>query len=520
MTLGGPFASETLVAAEESPPKTERLAVETKPSGWRGLYCQRFRCRSKAGVVWHRRDFEILGRTKWGGRIETVEHSQESGVDEERKPLIYLTAGLILCAVLLQGCFFPRGYLFFGAIFAALFAVFGRGARFGAIHLGLIGLGAIYGVSALVNASGSGDVDHALLPCACLAFALLAACLSPRERQHLLQATGAAGCVYAVCALVVLTGAVPVWGAVVAGRLQLGFQYANAAGIWLAAISLATMRMEGRPIVTLRPSAVVALLLTKSLGAIGLFLLAELVLALRDTSSDGWKGELLLVGIALLGALGISAVPWMPAKLVVIALVIVVGWYWGDLAGRCQKLRLYLGTPVLLLVGLGALIATGRIQQGMGTLAERFSQMRDAVAIIASYPILGAGPNAWEGIYQSFQTSDYVSTVVHSSYLQVGVSTGLVGLVVMTILVVWSVRRIGDVGSPRAAAYLVILVHGLLDFSLLFLSVDVLAILLLFSAEGESAAAHDTMIGTATRALLGTVLCVICLGGFLHVIMG
>ena len=449
-----------------------------------------------------------------------MDYSQESGVEKERRPLIYLTAGLILCAVLLQGCFFPRGYLFFGAIFAALFAVFGRGARFGAVHLGLIGLGAVYGVSALVNASGSGDVDHALLPCACLAFALLVASLSSHERQRLIQATCAAGCVYAVCALVVLTGAAPVWGAVVAGRLQLGFQYANAAGIWLAAVSLATMHMEGRPIVSLRPSAVVALLLTKSLGAIGLFLLAELVLALRDASSDGRKGELLLVGVALLGALGISAAPWMPAKLVVIALVIVVGWYWGDLAGRCQKLRLYLGTPVLLLVGLGALAATGRIQQGMGTLAERFSQMRDAVAIIASFPVFGAGPNAWEGLYQSFQTSDYVSTVVHSSYLQVGVSTGLVGLVVMTILVIWSVRRIGDVGSPRAAACLVMLVHGLLDFSLLFLSVDVLAILLLFSAEGEGAAAHDTLIGTATRAVVGAALCAICLGGFLHVIMG
>ena len=156
----------------------------------------------------------------------------------------------------------------------------------------------------------------------------------------------------------------------------------------------------------------------------------------------------------------------------------------------------------------------------MGTLAERFSQMRDAVAIIASFPVFGAGPNAWEGLYQSFQTSDYVSTVVHSSYLQVGVSTGLVGLVVMTILVIWSVRRIGDVGSPRAAACLVMLVHGLLDFSLLFLSVDVLAILLSLSAEREGAAAHDIMIGTATRALLGVALCAICLGGFLHVIMG
>jgi hypothetical protein len=90
----------------------------------------------------------------------------------------------------------------------------------------------------------------------------------------------------------------------------------------------------------------------------------------------------------------------------------------------------------------------------------------------------------------------------------------------MTVLVIWSVRRIGDVGSPRAAACLVILAHGLLDFSLLFLSVDVLAILLLLSAEGGGATAHDTMIGTATRALLGTALCAICLGGFLHVIMG
>lgn len=436
-----------------------------------------------------------------------------------RKALVASTAVLLVCSALLQGGFFPRGYLFFGAVFAALFAVFGRDVRLDSVHLGILALCTIYAISGIVNASGAGSLDHAFLPCSCLAFALFLSGLSACERRAVVREACIGGGVYATLALLALTEVVPVWGAVVAGRLQLGFQYANAAGIWLAALALAGRGGEDRMVVAARPVTVVALVLTRSLGAIGLFLVAELVCAARHRDETNWREELLLVDVSVILALAIALVPWAAAKLVVIALSLVVGWFWGDVAPGCVERRVHLWASASLAAGLVALVATGRVSQGLGTLAERFEQMRDAVAVIASYPLIGAGPNAWEGIYESLRTTDYVSTVVHASYLQVGVSTGVAGIAVAVCLAWLVARRARGAGAAPASACLVILAHGLLDFSLLFFSVDAMALLLALSGDECPAVAHSLRCGGVGRVCLGAGLCALCLGALVHVVM-
>lgn len=67
---------------------------------------------------------------------------------------------------------------------------------------------------------------------------------------------------------------------------------------------------------------------------------------------------------------------------------------------------------------------------------SRLFWMREAVEeIFMEHPIFGQGGGAWEASYKSFQTYNYSTTQVHSSWVQILVETGLVGF--LSFLGIW-----------------------------------------------------------------------------------
>lgn len=110
---------------------------------------------------------------------------------------------------------------------------------------------------------------------------------------------------------------------------------------------------------------------------------------------------------------------------------------------------------------------------------ERMYFVTDALAMIRERPLLGWGGGGWKEAYQSFQGYYYTSSEVHSFYFQLGVETGLAGLLV--VAGIWAsfsyyiyLLYQGSKTSPvdfraawaLAAAFLIIAGHAMIDFDL------------------------------------------------------
>lgn len=67
------------------------------------------------------------------------------------------------------------------------------------------------------------------------------------------------------------------------------------------------------------------------------------------------------------------------------------------------------------------------IMAGEGT-SERIYWTGEAVKMIKTKPLLGYGGGGWEAAYRSQQAYNYSSTQVHNDWIQLGVETGLIGL--------------------------------------------------------------------------------------------
>lgn len=61
---------------------------------------------------------------------------------------------------------------------------------------------------------------------------------------------------------------------------------------------------------------------------------------------------------------------------------------------------------------------------------ERFVFYNDALKIIKEHPLLGIGGGGWASAYFKYQSILYWTTEVHNHFLQVGVETGLLGLII------------------------------------------------------------------------------------------
>ncbi|HHW41399.1 MAG TPA: hypothetical protein GXX19_09695 [Syntrophomonadaceae bacterium] len=124
---------------------------------------------------------------------------------------------------------------------------------------------------------------------------------------------------------------------------------------------------------------------------------------------------------------------------------------------------------------------------------DRLNWSRDALRIMASSPlnaILGAGGGGWNALYHRYQDYLYFSTEVHNHFMQVGVETGIPGL--LAFIAIWIFFFAGSVRTWRAAGdrsqqalrgtawaifsgALALGLHSLIDFNL---SLGAVAILL------------------------------------------
>lgn len=415
--------------------------------------------------------------------------------------------------MLLQGGYFHTVFLIAAILYAAL-AVFRRKRPLRPAELALWGFAGWYLLTSLVNGYSSASLAQACLPGAVAAALYFGGELTGEKRVKALWLLACVSAALAAIGILALGGVVNISGAVTARRLQFPFQYANAAGSWYAALALIVQGEfekdeKAWPLLFLET----ALLLTRSIGTLGLYALAQLTYVIRYRKQPvRWQSVLLSNGAAVCFALSffLLRTPW--AALLLLAELAFAGWRFQTLIALGRRVRLHW----LVLAGGAAsvpfVLGSGRLTQGLATFAERLYQMKDGLSILAAHPVFGLGAGGWEYEYPLYQSAEYVSSVVHSGAIQFAVDAGIPAVLLMCLFCVLAWRQ-GKRPFSIALAAILLAAHSLLDFNLQFFPLAVLAgFLFLFPEKDEGNCLPPRWAGRAVLTAF-VALCAALLAG-------
>jgi len=161
-------------------------------------------------------------------------------------------------------------------------------------------------------------------------------------------------------------------------------------------------------------------------------------------------------------------------------------------------------------------IVTTRLQDFTANKSGLMRQIyyKDGLALFKDYPIIGAGGGAWEFLYQKYQSYYYSTTQAHNFILQLGVETGIIGLIaflgIVFSLVIMFAKRFfakqkaevdinaqnGVIMAALITAILGLLAHSMIDFDLSYTSLGILLWLLM----GMFNAIYRTTEGQAVKS--------------------
>ena len=347
-----------------------------------------------------------------------------------------------------------------------------------------------YCVSACLSGLSLTSCAEALSWGVVAAIALLCWSLDRNRKTQAVSAVAWIGIVLAYIALLVYAGIVPLPGGMESGRLQFPFQYANTSGIWFCCVALLAAGSPSKRLPHFSCIAITALLVTQSVGAIGVAVVVSAstaVVWMRSGSKERAKLYMSQCGAGLLG--GALCLVGPSPYMAVAAFALLLGYSFAS--ERVSGLTVRPFVSGLLVVGLlaaaGAYLAwSGRLPEAAQTFIERFIQMGDAATLIGTAPVLGIGPDAWKTAFPFVQSAQYSVSVVHCSYLQIALDAGLFGLALVVAAVVIgaiNVCRCGQTWLCPAVAALAL--HSLVDFDLRFAALSTLLALLLCGGSRE-----------------------------------
>lgn len=229
-------------------------------------------------------------------------------------------------------------------------------------------------------------------------------------------------------------------------RLRFPFDYPNACGIYFAVCYFSAEKSGSKFIRKAKHLFLLSLLLTQSVGSIGIFVLAliyELII------NKEYK------------------------KLISMAVIL----------------------SVLLF------FLRERVWESMGTFLERLLHIYDGVLCIADNPIFGIGAGWWEIAKQYYQTGFYTANTIHSSIIQIGVNSGIIGILLFFAAVSFEIRYCFKTGK-NAIVPIMILVHSIFDFTLSFLGINIFLLLMFDTEIGDK----ELILKPIARSFAGILL--------------
>lgn len=145
-----------------------------------------------------------------------------------------------------------------------------------------------------------------------------------------------------------------------------------------------------------------------------------------------------------------------------------------------------------------------------GPLSERLGNWQVAAAQIAEHPVAGVGWGAYGATYTRYQQPGMnQSRYVHNTYLQLLAEGGLLTLPLLMVFAVWTVQRVRRLAPEEwflGLAAMAVLLHNMLDFTLLLPGIAVPFFFVLASLAPRqrttAGAAGWARAGRATAVLL------------------
>lgn len=275
--------------------------------------------------------------------------------------------------------------------------------------------------------------------------------LSQAEKRSAIQLIAYEGVLFSVVALLMFARVLPYPGAVVDGRLQFTFQYANTAGAYFAVMScLVWSQARTRAAKALVTAPIICTALTQSMGTFTVIAIVGCAWVLKNLKLTRLKRD------------NATQTKASTSKIAIAVLGI----------GALAVFAICIGAP-------------DRLDSALQTGMERLIQTIDGTRALASAPHIGIGPQQWRVVHPRVQSAQYTANVIHNSYLGFTLSYGLIGttLAVLCMVTLWkgTLKATEDRIPGTHAAATLLLLHALVDFDLAFGSIIMLLVLALLS---------------------------------------
>ena len=141
----------------------------------------------------------------------------------------------------------------------------------------------------------------------------------------------------------------------------------------------------------------------------------------------------------------------------------------------------------VLIISVGAtvlcILFRARLYESVGTFTERLLQIYDGTKCIIQNPVCGIGAGQWENAKFAYQSGFYRANTIHSSLVQIGVNSGIPGLCMLLLILFMALRRLGRGEKKYFVCAGILLLHSCIDFTLSFLGLDMLLVLLLLQTD-------------------------------------
>lgn len=236
-------------------------------------------------------------------------------------------------------------------------------------------------------------------------------------------------------------------------------------------------------------AGVISLLISKSVTDLGL--------QLNETFSG--SGALKGWGILIAASIIMGLLGWVIQRFVAPKLESVLST-WSEKKGSSLWLPvgsvviggvlifLFIGTGLKNILPQNISVRLENINFNQHSVLERFTFYKDAMKVLADYPIIGAGGGAWASLYEQYQNNPYTSRQAHNFFLQYLIEVGILGFLVFMAFIIFIfykyirgyVQKDTD-GKNRHFLYLIIvlsiLLHSILDFNLSYVFMGILVFL-------------------------------------------
>ena len=420
-----------------------------------------------------------------------------------------MLTGLLVLILLLQGGFSDAVWAL-GGIAASLFLLFYAKKRPPAFALILmLALVTVYAVSAAFH----GLPFEALAGVSRVTVALLLLLVFYNINADISETVFITGFIVAAIGFLALGEILPWSGAVLAGRLQSVFQYANAAGFFIGISAFLTRLNKKCSAYT--PFLEAALILTQSVGALVVYTVGWVLYLWKNKN---FRFQLLICGFAVSAFLAgsvfalVSFTPIPQLGILPPILLLVFRNKLQQLIDTTAQRKgiIWLGGGVFLLGVAGLFLTRGLLP--FATYLERLIHIGDGLRVVVSYP-LGIGPGAWQHELFAHQSALYSAAKIHSEPIAAGVDAGFLAVVILCLLVIYWFRK--KQWDEKSVCAVMLLLAASMDIPFSFLSITMVALWLAAITLPEAQAMPKHRFTRTLFVLPLTLCCVV----FFHAAM-